>query len=70
MLRPLTLGTPADRVHLVIEVADIDNARSYLQILAPEPKAVSWGARLFQVRDPDGIPVTFIEWDDAGRLRP
>jgi catechol 2,3-dioxygenase-like lactoylglutathione lyase family enzyme len=68
--RPLTLGIPADRVHLVIEVADIDNARSYLQILAPEPKAVSWGARLFQVRDPDGIPVTFIEWDDAGRLRP
>jgi catechol 2,3-dioxygenase-like lactoylglutathione lyase family enzyme len=65
--RPLALGNPADRVHLVVEVADIDQARLRLRIAAPAPEAVSWGARLFRVRDPDGIPVTFIEWDDRGR---
>jgi catechol 2,3-dioxygenase-like lactoylglutathione lyase family enzyme len=68
--RSLTLGIPADRVHLVVEVADIDTARSRVQIPAPRPEAVSWGARLFQVRDPDGIPVTFIEWDAKGPQRP
>jgi catechol 2,3-dioxygenase-like lactoylglutathione lyase family enzyme len=68
--RPLALGTPADRVHVVIEVTDIDHARSHLRITAPVPEAVSWGARLFQVRDPDGIPVTFIEWNDRERQGP
>jgi catechol 2,3-dioxygenase-like lactoylglutathione lyase family enzyme len=67
--RPLALGTPADRVHLVVEVDDIDHARSRLRIAAPAAEAVSWGARLFQVRDPDGVAVTFIEWDDRGRQR-
>lgn len=68
--RPLALGTPADRVHLVIEVANIDQARRRLRIDAPVPDAVSWGARLFQVRDPDRVPVTFLEWDDPRRQRP
>lgn len=68
--RPLALGTPADRVHLVVEVANIDQARRQLRIDAPVPDAVSWGARLFQVRDPDGVPVTFLEWDDPGRQGP
>ncbi len=35
---------------------------------APEPvAATSWGARLFQVRDPDGVPVTFLQWTGPGR---
>jgi hypothetical protein len=68
--RPLALVTPADRVHLVVEVADIDQARCQLPIVAPVPEAVSWGARLFQVRDPDGVPVTFLQWDDPGRPGP
>ena len=49
---------------------DIDTARRQLQIAAPAPEAVSWGARLFQVRDPDGVPVTFIQWDDPGSEGP
>lgn len=66
---PLTLGSPGDRVHVVIEVEDIEAARSRLAITAPEPRAVSWGARLFQVRDPDGVPVTFLQWDRPGAGR-
>jgi catechol 2,3-dioxygenase-like lactoylglutathione lyase family enzyme len=64
--RPLALGNPADRVHLVIEVADIETAHRQLRIAAPDPRPVSWGARLFQVRDPDGVPVTFLQWEDQG----
>jgi uncharacterized glyoxalase superfamily protein PhnB len=67
--RPLALGPPAGRVHLVVEVTDIDQARQ-LRTVAPAPESVSWGARLFQVRDPDGVPVTFIQWDDWGRQGP
>jgi uncharacterized glyoxalase superfamily protein PhnB len=28
----------------------------------PEPQHVSWGDLLFQVRDPDGVPLTFLQW--------
>ena len=64
--RPLSLGEPADRFHGVIEVDDIEAARHRLQLDAPPPETTSWGARLFQLRDPDGVPVTFLEWIDAG----
>ncbi len=62
---PLSLGQPGDRVHVVVEVDDIDAARRRLTICAPEPASTSWGARLFQVRDPDGVPVTFLQWADG-----
>jgi len=63
---PLPLGTPGDRIHVVVEVPDIDAARSRLAVPAPAPQAMSWGARLFQLRDPDGVPVTFLQWDAPG----
>jgi hypothetical protein len=47
---------------VVVEVPDIDAARARLKIDSPAPTTVSWGAKLFQLRDPDGIPVTFLEW--------
>jgi catechol 2,3-dioxygenase-like lactoylglutathione lyase family enzyme len=62
---PLPLGRPADRFHIVIEVDDLDAVRGRLAIESPSPQSVSWGARLFQVRDPDGVPVTFLQWDPA-----
>lgn len=65
--KPMQLGTPGDRVHVVVEVADIDAAHRRLALAAAAPQAVSWGARLFQVRDPDGVPVTFLQWDEADR---
>jgi catechol 2,3-dioxygenase-like lactoylglutathione lyase family enzyme len=63
--RPLRLAEPADRFHLVVEVDDVDAVWRRLGTAAPTPRVVSWGARLFQVRDPDGVPVTFLEWLDG-----
>ena len=59
---PLQLGVPGDRVHVVVEVGDIDAVRGRLAIVTPAPVTTSWGARLFQVRDPDGVAVTFLQW--------
>ncbi len=59
---PLSLGAPVDRVHLVVEVDDIEEARDSIDIEAPLPRDTSWGARLFQIRDPDGVPVTYLQW--------
>jgi catechol 2,3-dioxygenase-like lactoylglutathione lyase family enzyme len=61
--RPLTLSEPADRFHVVVEVEDVEAARGRIAIEAPPPQGATWGGRLFQVRDPDGVPVTFLQWD-------
>ena len=50
------------RVHVVVEVQDIQLAWEGLRVPAPTPAETSWGARLFQIQDPDGVPVTFLEW--------
>jgi catechol 2,3-dioxygenase-like lactoylglutathione lyase family enzyme len=60
--KPLRLGEPADRFHVVVEVADIEVARRKIKIETPPPQTTSWGSRLFQIRDPDGVPVTFLQW--------
>jgi catechol 2,3-dioxygenase-like lactoylglutathione lyase family enzyme len=65
---PLDLGTPADRIHLVVEVDDIDKARDSICIKVPVAQATSWGAILFQVRDPDGVPITFLQWQSPKNL--
>lgn len=59
---PLALGGPVDRVHLVIEVENIEKTRDSIDIETPLPQDTSWGARLFQIRDPDDIPITFLQW--------
>jgi len=59
----LRLYESADRVHVIVEVEDIDAASSRLAIETPAPRAVSWGARLFQIRDPDGSDVPFLQWN-------
>jgi catechol 2,3-dioxygenase-like lactoylglutathione lyase family enzyme len=38
----LTLYQPSGRLHIVIEVKDIDYARRQLTIEAPEPQSTSW----------------------------
>ena len=60
---PLALGVPGGRFHVVIEVADIGAARSRLPAEAAWPERTSWGATLFQIKDPDGIAVTFLQWE-------
>ena len=62
----LRLYEPGERTHVVVEVDDIDAAHRRLTVDVPLPQTVSWGAKLFQVRDPDGIPVTFLQWDQPG----
>jgi hypothetical protein len=61
--QPLGLGSPADRIHVVIEVDDVFHARKRLPVETAVPIYTSWGACLFQIRDPDGVAVTFLEWD-------
>jgi catechol 2,3-dioxygenase-like lactoylglutathione lyase family enzyme len=63
--KPLSLGTPADRFHVVIEVDDIENARQRIKIDAPPARSTSWGAELFELHDPDGIRVTYLHWNDG-----
>ena len=60
--RQLELSEPADKFHIVVEVDDIDEARERIKVHAPPTQDTSWGARLFQVRDPDGVPITFLQW--------
>ncbi len=57
----------SSRVHVVIEVDDIDAAWKTMTVPAPQPSQTSWGARLFQIQDPDGVPVTFLEWTEVVR---
>lgn len=62
--RPLRLGEPAERFHVVIEVNDLDAVRNRLAIEAPAPERTSWGARTMHLRHPDGVPVAFLQWID------
>ena len=63
--QPRTLGNPAERLHLVVEVVDIETVKARLATETPAISETSWGARLFQIRDPDDIPVTFLEWTET-----
>ncbi|HWO99522.1 MAG TPA: VOC family protein [Methylococcus sp.] len=59
---PMRLPPPGDRFHLVLEVPDVDAARRALRTETPEPVTTSWGARMFTVRDPDGVAVCYLQW--------
>lgn len=67
--KAMALGDAKDRVHLVLEVEDVDAFRRRLGE-APEPQATSWGARLLRLRDPDGIPVTVLSRGPGGSRPP
>ncbi len=62
---PQQLGEPGERVNVVVEVDDLDAVRARLPMGTPDPITTSWGARLFSLRDPDGIPVWFLQWIEA-----
>lgn len=59
--RELRFGDADERVHLVLEVDDVDAFHARRAKNAPAPRDVSWGARLFELRDPDGTPITVVE---------
>jgi catechol 2,3-dioxygenase-like lactoylglutathione lyase family enzyme len=60
--RPRELGEPGDKVHIVVEVENIEEARERIKVDAPPVQDTSWGSRIFRVMDPDGIPVTYLQW--------
>ena len=59
------LGDPADRIQIVIEVDDIEDAREQAKVDTSAIEDTSWGARLFLIHDPDGVPVTFLQWTET-----
>jgi uncharacterized glyoxalase superfamily protein PhnB len=63
----LELGETADKVHIVVEVESIDEVRERIKVDAPPTQDTSWGSRLFRVQDPDGVPVTFLQWTNRVR---
>jgi catechol 2,3-dioxygenase-like lactoylglutathione lyase family enzyme len=67
--RALPLGEAAERFHIVVEVEDLEATRDSIAAPAPAAQATSWGASLFVLRDPDGVPVTFLQWDTSGAER-
>jgi len=65
--RPFALHPPGDRLHVVVEVPDVDAVYRSLALELPEPTTASWGARWFVVRDPDGVPLSFVQWIASDR---
>lgn len=57
----MKLGDANDRLHLVVEVGDVDAVHRELMLDVPPPRDTSWGTRVFSVRDPDGTPVWFVQ---------
>ena len=57
----------SERVHVVVEVEDVDAARDGIAVPVPACSDTAWGARLFQIRDPDGVLLTFMQWTDNDR---
>lgn len=47
-------------IHLVIEVAGLRGLAATMRL--PEPAPTSWGAIVVTLADPDGLPVSLLEW--------
>ena len=62
--QPLFIPPLGDRLHIVVEVLNIEEAKVAISCEVPEVQQVSWGALLFQIRDPDGTPITYLQWTD------
>jgi catechol 2,3-dioxygenase-like lactoylglutathione lyase family enzyme len=60
---PPALREPDGRFHLVIEVTNIAERHQALPEGTPPPVAMSWGASALTLLDPDGLKVSFLQWD-------
>ena len=59
-----------ERTHIVIEVEDIASEWRKLALDVPMPRQTSWGARIFELRDPVDTSVTYLQWtQDQGGSR-
>ncbi|MFM7129097.1 MAG: VOC family protein, partial [bacterium] len=62
--KPMRLEPTADdRLHIVIETDDIERVAQRQNL--GEPRLTSWGAKVVELRDPDGIAVWLLEWLNA-----
>jgi len=52
--------TADDRLHIVIETNDIEGFARDRKLCEPQP--TSWGAKVVELHDPDGISVWVLEW--------
>ncbi|NDR57921.1 DUF120 domain-containing protein [Aliiruegeria sabulilitoris] len=59
---PLMHAGAVESLQVVVEVDDIEEMHHRIAAEVPPPATVPWGARLFRLNDPDGIPVTFLQW--------
>ena len=60
--RSLRLQPPDDRFHLVFEVENVDAVHARLPDSAEPPHDTSWNARVLELRDPEALPITFLQW--------
>jgi catechol 2,3-dioxygenase-like lactoylglutathione lyase family enzyme len=65
MTSPELLGASLDRIHIIVAVPDIEATRDVLDIETPIPNITQRGDLMFQLRDPDGLPITFIQRKDC-----
>jgi glyoxalase/bleomycin resistance protein/dioxygenase superfamily protein len=61
---PFPLGEVGGRLHLVIETDDLDADRTAVRAETSEIRPTTWGCRPFELHDPDGIRLTFLQWDN------
>lgn len=59
---PLKLRGATNRVHLVVELDDINDVRQKIPLATGEPTTTAWGAKLLEFTDPDGTTLTLLQW--------
>jgi catechol 2,3-dioxygenase-like lactoylglutathione lyase family enzyme len=65
---PELLGASLDRIHITVAISDIEAARDFLDIETPIPNITQQGDLMFQLRDPDGLPINFIQKKDCSAV--
>lgn len=58
---PELLGASLGRVRLSIEVSDIEETRDLLDMHTHIPRIAENGVRMFEIHDPDGLPIAFLQ---------
>ena len=66
--RSLDLGRISERFHIVVEVADIDATWRQVNKTCDRPRSTSWGAKVFDISDPEGVPITFLQWTETRKV--
>jgi catechol 2,3-dioxygenase-like lactoylglutathione lyase family enzyme len=60
---PFPLGDPGGRIHLVVETDDLEGDRVAIRADMSDICQTSWGCATFELVDPDGVRLTFLQWN-------